>query len=306
MKENPSWKQIADFLDFLTLEKNFSQNTIDSYRRDLSYLADFLEAKNLSLWEQVTKDVLAEFSQVMAARKMSASSRRRTISAVRSFFKYLSRQRNLDEIPAEILESPRVSRPLPRFLTTDQVNSILQQPDVSTPLGMRDRTLLEFLYATGLRVSELVALKLEQVDAEQGLIRIIGKGKKERLVMFGEIAKDWLMRYLNHARPKFISSKFVPQLFVSKRGKPLTRQLIWRLINIYAKKAGLDSAHPHQIRHSFATHLLEGGADLRAVQTLLGHSSITTTEIYTHVRPSHLIEEHKKHHPRAKKKLKDD
>jgi len=301
MKQNDLWKEVADFLDFLMLEKNFAQNTINSYRRDLTNLVNFLEAKGIKLWEQITKNVLTEFSRELASHRLSASSRRRAISAVRSFFKYLSQQKNLEENPAEALESPKVGRPLPHFLTIEQVNTLVQQPNVSTPLGLRDRTLLELLYATGLRVSELISLKLEQVDIEQGLIRVIGKGKKERIVLFGEISKEWLMKYLNYARPKLAGSKFFPHLFISRRGKPLTRQIVWRMIGIYAKKAGLLSAHPHQIRHSFATHLLEGGADLRAVQTLLGHASITTTEIYTNVQPSYLIEEHKKHHPRAKK-----
>jgi len=304
MSKDDLWERIADYLDSLLLEKNFSQNTIDSYRRDLKRFADFLEASRIKDWSKIDRETLAEFARKLATRDLSASSRRRTISAVRSFLKHLAQQEGWEDNPAELLESPKLGRSLPRYLTQEQMANILKQPDSSSPLGLRDRALLELLYAAGLRVSELIALKLDQIDFEQGLIRIMGKGRKERVVPFGGISKGWLLKYLNHGRPKLVGKTHVTALFISKNGKPLTRQTVWRMINSYAAKAGLSGVHPHQIRHSFATHLLEGGADLRSVQTLLGHASISTTEIYTHLQTAQLVDEHRKHHPRSKKKLK--
>ncbi|HDH97028.1 MAG TPA: site-specific tyrosine recombinase XerD [Proteobacteria bacterium] len=304
MKRGALWDRIADFLDTLLLEKNFSQNTIDAYRRDLSRFVEFLEAKGVGSWSELNRELLTGFAQQLAGQGLAASSRCRIISAVRSFLKYLAQQEGWNDNPAEFLESPKAGRSLPRYLTQEQVAALLEQPDTSSPLGLRDRAIMELLYAAGLRVSELVSLELNQIDLDQNMVRIKGKGQKERIVPFGEVSKMWILKYLNHARPKLAGRGHSAALFLSRNGKPLTRQMVWRMINAYAAKAGLSNVHPHLIRHSFATHLLEGGADLRSVQTMLGHASISTTEIYTHLQTAYLVEEHRRHHPRAKKRLK--
>jgi len=229
-----------------------------------------------------------------------ARSEARLLSTLRRFYRYLCREEIRDSDPTAKIESPRLGNPLPSSLTEDEVESLLEQPDTLVPLGLRDRTMLEVLYATGLRVTELVSLTFEQVNMRQGLIRCIGKGNKERLVPLGEIALDYLQRYLVESRPVLLKGNVNEDLFPTQRGKAMTRQAFWYLIKKYAKQAAIEKdLSPHTLRHAFATHLLNHGADLRVVQLLLGHSDLSTTQIYTHVAKERLKSLHAQHHPRG-------
>jgi integrase/recombinase XerD len=230
----------------------------------------------------------------------SARSTARRLASLRRFYQYLLRERLIDQDPSDRLEGPRLGRPLPNSLTEAEVESLLNAPCVGEAIGLRDRTMLELLYATGLRVSELVQLKSMQVNLRQGVVRVTGKGQKDRLVPLGEVAIDWLQRYLSVARPDLMRGRLAEELFVTRRGERMTRQAFWYLIKRYAILAGITKPlSPHTLRHAFATHLLNHGADLRVVQMLLGHCDISTTQIYTHVARARLKEVHAKHHPRG-------
>ncbi|MGH8119352.1 MAG: site-specific tyrosine recombinase XerD, partial [Gammaproteobacteria bacterium] len=234
----------------------------------------------------------------LGRRSMLTLSRR--LSSMRQFYGYLVREGLMQYDPSARVESPRLGRPLPKSLTEEEVEALLQAPDAGTPLGLRDRCMLEVLYATGLRVSELVTLTLTQVNQRQGLVRVTGKGNKERLVPLGAEALDWLQRYLQEARPVLVKNHAVDSLFPNRRGSSMSRQAFWHLIKRHARRAGIDKPlSPHVLRHAFATHLLNHGADLRVVQMLLGHSDISTTQIYTHVARERLKNLHAEHHPRG-------
>jgi integrase/recombinase XerD len=299
---------IERFIDHLWMENGLSENTLSAYRNDLAGFALWLKEKQQPLTGVDTaaiQDFLAYNYHLQQKRRSVA----RLLSTLRRFYLYLYRENQITENPTRLLESPKGERSLPLSLNEQQIDDLLDAPDVSDLLGLRDRAMLEVLYATGLRVSELISLQVSQISLQQGVIRVVGKGNKERLVPIGEIALDWLLQYYQQSRPQLLSiaitnHKTVPQsseVFVTKRGKAMTRQAFWYMVKRYAMVAGIASDHlsPHTLRHAFATHLLNHGADLRVVQMLLGHSDISTTQIYTHVADQRLRDMYKAHHPRA-------
>jgi integrase/recombinase XerD len=288
---------IAVFLDALWMERGLSPNTLDAYRTDLNRFAVWLDGQGESLMSARRHHVL-EYLASLAASPARSNARR--LSTLRRFYQYQARERRLLDDPTLRVDGPRLGRPLPGSLTEGEVEALLEAPDVLSPLGLRDRTMLELLYATGLRVSELVGLTLAQVSLQQGVLRVTGKGSKERLVPFGEDASDWLEKYLLEARPGLLRGRPSHALFPTARGAAMTRQAFWYLIKRYARLAGTRrEPSPHTLRHAFATHLLNHGADLRVVQMLLGHSDISTTQIYTHVARERLRQLHAQHHPRG-------
>lgn len=289
--------EIAAFLDVLWMERGLSQNTLDAYGADLNRFGRWLNGCGKTLTTAHRHHVLDYLASLSGAPPRSTA---RRLSALRRFYQYLVREQRLVEDPTARVQSPRLGRPLPGSLTESEVEALLQAPDVSAVLGVRDRTMLELLYATGLRVSELVGLSMGQVGLHQGVLRVIGKGNKERLVPFGEDAADWLTRYLRETRPAILGQRNSEAVFPTARGRAMTRQAFWYLVKRHAGRAGIRRAlSPHTLRHAFATHLLNHGADLRVVQMLLGHSDISTTQIYTHVARERLKQLHARHHPRG-------
>ncbi len=300
-RELPAGEQarIEAFLDALWMERGLSANTLAAYRRDLEGLARWLMTQDCELL-QAGRDRLQDF---LAWRHQAGSQPRsiaRQLSCLRRFYRFCVREGRLQEDPTARIDAPKTGRPLPEALTEGDVEALLAAPQTGDALGLRDRAMLELLYATGLRVSELVNLKLVEVNTRQGVLRTQGKGGKARLVPLGEEALDWLARYLNEARPVLLKGQPCEAVFVTRRGGPLTRQAFWHLIKRHAQQAGITRhLSPHTLRHSFATHLLNHGADLRVVQMLLGHSDLSTTQIYTHVANERLKELHAAHHPRG-------
>jgi integrase/recombinase XerD len=287
---------VARFLDRLWLERGISPNTRDSYGSDLRLLARWLAPRGVELATAGEADL----KDYLAARTRSARSQARLLSALRQFYRFLVADRARAYDPTARIDSPKLGRRLPKVLGEAQVTALLEAPDPGTALGLRDRAMLELMYASGLRVSELVRLSLPRINVEQGVVHIVGKGGKERLVPMGEWAMDCTRRYLREARPELARGAASDWLFITARGAPMTRQNFWHLVKRYAAQAGIHSAlSPHVLRHAFATHLLEHGADLRAVQSLLGHADLSTTQIYTHVAQARLRDIHQKHHPRA-------
>lgn len=289
---------LDEFCDALWLEEGLAKNTLASYRRDLAKLAAWFERSDSSLLNATHADLLA----FLAANspRMKAASTGRLLSSARRFYQYLLRQGRIAADPTLKVERPKLPRSLPKSLSEAEVEALIQAPDAAAPLGLRDRAMLETLYATGLRVSELVNLKLTEVSLDQGVVRAMGKGSKERLVPLGEEALDWLRRYLDQARGAILDRRQSDALFVTQRGGPMTRQMFWNLIKRYALRGGVRKhLSPHTLRHAFATHLLNHGADLRVVQMLLGHADISTTQIYTHVARERMKQLHAKHHPRG-------
>lgn len=290
---------VANYLDALWLEKGLSDNSLAAYRRDLKGLAEFIEKFDKTLIDVDRIDLMDYLGSRMKAGYKARSSAR-MMSCLRSFYRYLIRENKISEDPTQNLESPKLGRPIPDSLTEMEVDDLLNAPDIKTTLGMRDRTMLEVLYATGLRVSELVNLRLEQVNLRQGLVRVMGKGNKERLVPLGEEAMDWIEQFMSEARGELLPDLSESIVFPSQQGRPMTRQTFWHRIKRYAIEAGISKhLSPHTLRHAFATHLLNHGADLRVVQMLLGHSDLSTTQIYTHVARQRLNELHQQHHPRG-------
>ena len=288
---------IDQFLDALWLERGLSENTLSAYRSDLYSYAGWLAAASHDLLQSRPEDILAYLATLTG--KSSRTSARR-LSSLRRFFQYLAREGRIDHDPCARIAAPRIGRPLPKSLTEEEVESLLDAPDTSTAVGQRDRAMLEVLYATGLRVSELVSLQLGQVNLRQGVIRVIGKGNKERLVPLGEDASDWVEKFIRQGRAELLQGPPVDVLFPSRRGRMMTRQTFWHAIKRHAVRAGISKTlSPHVVRHAFATHLLNHGADLRVVQMLLGHSDISTTQIYTHVARERLKNLHAEHHPRG-------
>ncbi|MBI1733323.1 MAG: site-specific tyrosine recombinase XerD [Gammaproteobacteria bacterium] len=285
------------FLDALWMERGLSANTLQAYRSDLRHFLQWHGARGGRLAGAETADILAFLG---AQRGRTARTTARRLSALRRLFQFLQRTGRMAADPTANVESPRLGRGLPRSLSEVEVESLLAAPDTNHDRGMRDRAMLELLYATGLRVSELVGLRMEQINLRQGVVRVLGKGNKERLVPLGEEAAHWLDRYLRTARPALLRNVPGATLFPGRRGAPLTRQAFWHAIRRHARKAGMARAiSPHVLRHAFATHLLNHGADLRAVQMLLGHADISTTQIYTHVAKERLKKLHQQHHPRG-------
>ncbi len=281
------------------MEAGLSDNTLASYRNDLKHFSRWLDRQSLSLLE-VQQYHLGEYLAARHKQRVSARSDARLLSTLRRFYRYQLRERRMQHDPTAQLESPRLGRTLPAALSEDDVTRLLAAPDTETAIGLRDRSMLEVLYAAGLRVTELVSLTEYQVSLAQGLVKIIGKGNKERLVPLGDEAVDWLKRYLREARPDLLKRVSSDVVFPGRGGEPLTRQAFWYRIKQYAQQANIRSKlSPHTLRHAFATHLLNHGADLRVVQLLLGHSDLSTTQIYTHVARERLKSLHTAHHPRA-------
>jgi integrase/recombinase XerD len=292
---------LDEFCDNLWLEDGLSRNTLDSYRRDLTKFKDWLEKqRGASILQATHGDIQGYLAQLVAVQKAKPSSTGRNISSLKRLFRYLLRQGKIATDPTLQIDTPRLPRNLPKSLTESDVEQLLAAPDVQTPLGLRDRTMFEVLYATGLRVSELVTLRISQASMDMGVVRVMGKGSKERLVPLGEEALDWLQRYMADGRGVLLGRLQTDALFVTARGEGMTRQMFWYLIKKYARQSGLHKPmSPHTLRHAFATHLLNHGADLRVVQMLLGHSDISTTQIYTHVARERLKSLHAMHHPRG-------
>jgi integrase/recombinase XerD len=291
---------IERFCDALWLQEGLSANTLEAYRRDLEGLERWISKRGTALMSASRADLLDYLSGSVGkgARPRTTA---RLLSSLRRFYGYLVREEKIKTDPTALIDSPKLGRPLPKSLSEEQVEKLLESPDVAKPLGLRDRAMLETLYATGLRVSELVGLTLSQVSLTQGVVRVIGKGDKERLVPLGEEAISWISRYLAEGRSKLIKSRSTDALFTTARGGPMTRQAFWHNLKGHTRKAGIDARKlsPHTLRHAFATHLLNHGADLRVVQMLLGHADLSTTQIYTHVAQARLKTLHEQHHPRG-------
>lgn len=293
-----SRRWLPEYLAALVVERGLAANTVASYRSDVLRFAEWLEQSHLEVLTCDRADVRRYLSQ-LRGRGLAARSAARALAALRSLFRFLVAVGARGGDPTEELESPRLLRSLPHYLTFEQVEALLAAPPLDTPLGVRDRAMLETLYATGVRVSELVGLKLANVRLDPGFVRLQGKGSKERLVPLGSSARGWIARYLEDVRPRHDGQR-AAEVFLTARGEPLTRQGFWYAMKKYGRRAGITTRlSPHVVRHSFATHLLEHGADLRAVQALLGHSDISTTEIYTHVTRERLKQLYDRAHPRA-------
>jgi integrase/recombinase XerD len=290
---------IDAFLDAVWAERGLSENTLRSYRYDLRQLAGHLDGLDRRLDDARREDLLGFLAtQVQAGGSPRSISR--YLSCFRQFFRWLVREGRVANDPTALIENPKLGRGLPKALSEQQVVDLLEAPDTGTALGVRDRTMLELMYATGLRVSELVALDVSGVNVNQGVVRVTGKGGKERLVPLGEESASWIQRYLREARPDLLGGGASPRLFVTARKSGMTRQAFWYAIRKHARTAGITrDVSPHMLRHSFATHLLNHGADLRVVQLLLGHSDLSTTQIYTHIAREGLKQLHSKHHPRG-------
>lgn len=286
------------YLDYIEVEKGLAGNSIASYRRDLRHFGHYLRESELGI-DEVDRGVIVRYFQALRADGIAARSVARALAAIRGLYRFLVSERHLEIDPTENVENPKLWANLPRTLQADEVESLLAAPDPSTPIGLRDRAMLELLYATGLRVSELIAVRTDDLVLDAGFLRTIGKGSKERIVPFGDRARDSIVEYLEQGRPAFTRGP-VPDLFLTKRGRRPTRQSVWQRIRHYARESGIRTAiSPHMLRHSFATHLLENGADLRSVQMMLGHSDISTTQIYTHVSRARLQKIYEQFHPRA-------
>jgi len=287
------------FLNYLSVERNLAKNTLIAYKRDLECFMDYLDLGHITTLSKTNKDDITSFMFSQKDKGLNASSISRRLAAIKVFYRFLVRERILNADPTSLMESPKLWKKIPNVLTLNEINSLLIQPDTKDKQGIRDRAILETMYATGMRVSEAADLKLEDVNLDVGFLRCLGKGSKERIIPLGKKAIDALTRYIKEARPLFLGKKESPYLFLSRFGKRISRQSLWKLIKSYAKLASIKTQiKPHTLRHSFATHLLERGADLRSVQEMLGHSDISTTQIYTHINKDRLKTIHKTFHPR--------
>jgi integrase/recombinase XerD len=291
---------LDEFCDALWLEDGLSRNTLESYRRDLQLFSAWLLADRGKTLLQGQRVDLLDYLAYKFQRKATPRSAARLLSSLKRFYRYFLRENRIQGDPTLQVESPKLPRSLPKILTEEDVDALLAAPNVETPLGLRDKSMLEALYASGLRVSELVTMQVAQLSQDMGVVRVVGKGSKERLVPVGEEALTWIRRYLDNARPEILAGRQTNALFITARGASMTRQAFWHLIRRYASRAGIRKGiSPHTLRHAFATHLLNHGADLRVVQMLLGHADISTTQIYTHVARERLKQLHAKHHPRG-------
>ena len=289
---------IDNFIDELWLEKGLSKNTLTAYRNDIQTFSNWYKGNSLLEVERVD---LLDYLADRLKEGFSSRSTARSLSSLRAFYSHLTVRHNLKEDPTSRVESPKLGRSLPKTLSEEEVERLIQAPDVDDDIGLRDRAMLELIYACGLRVSELISLDILNINLRQGVIRVIGKGEKERLVPMGEEALHWIERYINKSRPNFIKAdNKITELFLSKRGKAMTRQTFWYRLKEYAQLASINKElSPHTLRHAFATHLINHGADLRTVQLLLGHSSLSTTQIYTEVARHRMKQLHNEHHPRG-------
>ena len=291
---------LDSFLSYLAVEKGLSENTLESYGRDVKKFIEYLEQERITAVADVKYRHIADFLTLSREKGFTATTTVRSIVSIKQFFKYLIIDKLIAEDPASQIKTPKMKKSIPGVISLDDVETLLGATDESTPEGLRDSAMLEVLYATGIRVSELIGLKLNDVNFDHGYVIVYGKGSKERIVPLGEKAREKMLAYLADARPLILKSREAKALFVTRRGKGMSRQGFWKLIKNYALKAGISKKiSPHTLRHSFATHLLERGADLRTIQIMLGHSDISTTQIYTHVESERLKEIHKKYHPRS-------
>ena len=292
---------ISRFLRQLWLEKGLSKNTIRSYEYDLRNLSNWLRSQKTQGLDLVDKKIILGYLSYLLEKGISSRSASRRLSCVKSFYKFLFDEHLIDKDPAEKVENPKLGRSLPNIISEKDVEALLLSPDTGTALGMRDKTMLELIYACGLRVSEIIGVSVYQVNLRQGALITMGKGSKERMIPIGDIALSWLNNYLDEARPKLLKHNLREDiLFPSRNGLPMTRQTFWHRVKLYATKAGIkQKLSPHTLRHAFATHLVNRGADLRVVQLLLGHSDLSTTQIYTHVATERLKKFHETHHPRG-------
>ncbi|MDF9295661.1 MULTISPECIES: site-specific tyrosine recombinase XerD [Geobacillus] len=295
--------ELSDFLHYLTVERNLAHNTIISYERDLKKYAHYLrQVEQLGAWGEVERLHILHFLKFLSEQGQSARTIARHLASIRSFHQFLLREKIVSQDPTVHIETPQFERTLPKVLSVEEVEALLSAPQTNTPFGLRDKAMLELLYATGMRVSELVQLNLADVHLTMGFVRCYGKGRKERIVPIGRMAIEALIRYLEHGRPQLVNprKRATEALFLNHYGQRLTRQGFWKILKRLAKEAGIEKElTPHTLRHSFATHLLENGADLRAVQELLGHADISTTQMYTHVTKTRLKDVYKQYHPRA-------
>ena len=291
---------LDSFLSYLVVEKGLSENTLESYGRDLKKFLLFIKSRGISSAREIKYGDILDFMTRSREEGLNATTIVRSMVSVKQFFKYLLAEKVLSEDPTAHIKTPKMKKAIPGVISLDDVESILGAPDESTPEGLRDAAMLEILYATGIRVSELIGLKLNDVNFELGFVVVYGKGSKERVVPIGDKAREKLLSYLRDSRPSLLKGREAKALFVTRRGAGMTRQGFWKIIKAQALKAGVTKKiSPHTLRHSFATHLLERGADLRTIQVMLGHSDISTTQIYTHVESERLKEIHKKYHPRS-------
>jgi len=293
--------QVLDqFLHYLIVEKGLAKNTIEAYSRDLNRFLDYLRTKGVQDIHHVGKFDVRAFLLLLKSRALSTKSILRNLVAIRTFLQFLVQDGILDVNPVEELGSPKVAKTLPEILTLKEVEGLLEQPNIRIPLGIRDRAMIEVLYATGMRVSELTRLPLNQINLEGGYVLLYGKGSKERVVPLGREAMKWVALYLERVRERFTRGKECDSLFISRLGKGMSRQRFWRSLKEYGRRAGIRKRiTPHLLRHTFASHLLERGADLRSVQIMLGHVDISTTQIYTHVTGERLKKIHQRYHPRG-------
>ena len=297
----PGGHQFLDaYLDHLRVERRLAAHTLESYGRDLVLLARYAAGREMAV-EALTRADLEAFTRELMAGGLAPRSVARAVACIRGFYRYLAVSRRIAESPADDLHAPRAWAALPKYLALDQIDALLAQPDVTAPRGLRDRALIELLYATGLRVSELVRLKAADLNLEAGYLTCMGKGSKERLVPIGDAAAGWVARYVRDGRPQLLRGRPTARLFVNARdGGTLSRSGFWRILTAYGRQAGLPAGlSPHVLRHSFATHLLEHGADLRAIQMMLGHADLSTTQIYTHVLEARMRALYDRFHPRA-------
>jgi integrase/recombinase XerD len=304
MTSRPYDTLIDQFMDSLWLSDGLAKNTIESYRRDLvqldAWLSNAGRSHALTLVTLDSTDLQAYFAHRIGVDRASPKTTARLTSTLKRFYQYLLREKLIEVDPSAAIDAPKLPRGLPKSLSEVDVESLLAAPDIETPLGLRDRAMLETLYAAGLRVTELVGLPLAQLSLNQRVIRVMGKGSKERLVPLGQVAAEWLTRYISTARNQILDGRTSNDLFITVRGATMSRQMFWNIIKRYAIKAGISATiSPHVLRHAFATHLINHGADLRVVQLLLGHADITTTQIYTHVARERLKAIHTEHHPRG-------
>jgi len=288
---------LKKYLDYLAVEKGLARNSVESYRRDMSKYFHFMNTRNP---DDITQSDLVSFLAFLTSKGIAAPSLARHLSAIRGFHRFLLIDKLAKTDPTENIETPRGWKRLPKSLSSSDVDTILNQPDQATPIGLRDKAMLELLYATGVRVSELVGLTVRNINLERGYVIVMGKGSKERVVPMGEVAVAAVVQYLDRGRAKLLKNGNSEHLFISSKHRGITRQMFWERIQHYTKVAGITKAvSPHTLRHSFATHMLDNGADLRAVQAMLGHADISTTQIYTHVSRDRLKKMHEKYHPRG-------
>ena len=290
---------VGAYLDHLRVERRLARHTLESYARDLSALAAYADAVGRPI-ERLDRASLEEFVRRQMTRGLAPRSVARAVAAVRGYYRFLVLDRRLERSPADDLQPPRAWPALPKFLSLDEVDRLIAQPDIATSRGLRDRAMIELLYATGLRVSELVGVRAIDLHADEQYLTCVGKGSKERIVPIGDQASEWIARYQSTARRELLKARTTPRLFVNMRGGPLSRVGFWKILKRYGRAAGLPRMlSPHVLRHSFATHLLERGADLRAIQLMLGHADLSTTQIYTHVLEARLRTVYDRFHPRA-------